>query len=191
MSIFTLAHGYKLPISKEMARVFAVLTMLVLIMLGAYVRIPLPFTPVPITLQTFFVILGASILGRKLSLLATGSYLILGIFGLPVFQGYNAGITYLFGPTGGYLMGFMAASLVVGHLMDIRQRSFVSTISILALGQALIYLFGISWLAFLLKISIPEALYLGMIPFLPGAACKLISASVVHKKIGARIKSSI
>ena len=87
-----------------------------LMSLGAYVRIPVFFTPVPITLQTLFVVLSGAMLGKKWGMASQAIYISLGAIGLPVFQGYGYGMGHILGPTGGYLAGFVLASYVVGSL---------------------------------------------------------------------------
>src|SRR5262245_17113843 len=81
-----------------------------LLALSAQVRIPLFFTPVPITAQTFVVLLTGALLGPRLGAAAMAAYLLEGAMGLPVFQGGNSGVAYMFGPTGGYLIGFIASA---------------------------------------------------------------------------------
>jgi len=97
------------PLEISLTSLFAVLTAL-----GAYIIIPLPFTPVPITMQTFFVYLAAAILGSRLGTLSMVIYLCLGVAGLPVFHGGLAGFGVLGGPTGGYIFGFILGSYVIG-----------------------------------------------------------------------------
>lgn len=159
----------------------------VLMTLGAYVRIPLFFTPVPITLQTFFVILSGAMLGRRWGALSQISYLFLGSLGLPVFEGYGAGITYLFGPTGGYLFGFVCASYLVGYLLKQDKASGVFKVLIsMTAGLVVIYTFGIAWLKILLGANLPTAFILGLYPFLPGAVIKLIAASSIYMSLRKR-----
>ncbi len=184
MNTLTTLYRHQIIINKAVSKLIAVFTIILLLSLGAYIRIPLPFTPVPITLQTFFVLLGGAMLGRKYAPIATCGYLFLGGLGLPIFQGYGGGILHILGPTGGYLIGFIAASFVIGSLIDFKRNnpSFGWTVFSMALGQVLIYAFGIWWLAVSLKLSLVKAIYLGFIPFLPGAAFKLITASLIYTK---------
>ena len=86
-------------LDKTLCRVMGVLTFVILTSLGAFVRIPLPFSPVPITLQTFFVLLSGALLGSNLGTISQLSYLLLGASGLPVFTGAGSGLFYLLGPT--------------------------------------------------------------------------------------------
>ena len=156
----------------------------VLIVLGAYVRIPLFFTPVPITLQTFFVLLSGAMLGRKWGAISQAVYLSIGACGLPVFQGYGAGAAHIFGPTGGYLLGFVLASYLVGYFLgEDKKNSAFKVSASMAGGLILIYSLGIIWLKLLLKIDLSTAFMLGLYPFLPGAVVKLIAASSIYMGI--------
>jgi biotin transport system substrate-specific component len=135
----------------------------------AQVRIPLPFTPVPITGQTFAVLLVGAVLGSR-----RGA----GLLGLPVFAGGASGLTYLLGPTGGYLVGFVVAAGLVGlmaaHGLD---RRIPSALLAFLAGEIVIYLFGVAWLSVFL--GIPHAIVAGLLPFLLGDAIKLALAGLV------------
>jgi len=159
----------------------------ILMILGAYIRIPLFFTPVPITLQTFFVLLSGAMLGKRWGALSQISYLFLGSLGLPVFEGYGAGMAHLFGPTGGYLFGFVCASYLVGYLLkqDKTSGMFKVSISMMA-GLVMIYVFGIAWLKLFLGTSLSTTLIFGFYPFLPGALIKLIAASSIYMSLRGR-----
>lgn len=176
--------------NKSLIKVILVTSFVIMTCLGAYVRIPLPFTPVPITLQTFFVILSGALLGRKLGTLSQASYLALGVLGMPVFQGYGAGLLHIAGPTGGYLLGFIVSAFLVGMLIEKSSRFFY-TMLIMALGVASIYLWGILWLMVGYKFSLFKAISLGVIPFIPGAIIKLSLASFIYSKIKPRVDSLI
>ena len=89
-----------------------------LIAVGAYIKIPIPFSPVPITLQVFFIFLAGAMLGARWGTLSVIVYLLLGIVGLPVFSGGASGLGVLLGPTGGYLIGFVVAAFLVGTLCE-------------------------------------------------------------------------
>jgi len=117
----------------------------------------------------------------------------LGICGLPIFQGYASGILHFAGPTGGYLVGFIAASLIVGSLMDRKRAkaSFSYVVFSMLMGLIAIYAFGIAWLVGLYKISLAKAMVLGVLPFLPGAILKLMLASGIYWKIRARANEII
>jgi len=151
-----------------------VLAFVVMTALGAQVRIPLPWTPVPITLQTFFVSLAGATLGPALGPASQAIYLFIGIVGLPVFAGGGSGIHYAFaGPTTGYLIGFIAAPALVGWL--VRQREDPGVVWILlsmAAGSLTIFVCGVSWLAWNLEFSLTEAVAKGFLPFLVGDVVK-------------------
>ncbi len=157
--------------------------------IGAYVRIPLFFTPVPITLQTFFVLLSGAVLGRKFGAVSQAVYICIGAFGLPVFQGYGYGMTHILGPTGGYLLGFIPASYAVGYLMKNKgcgeemSRIFFAMIT----GLLVIYLFGVIWLKLFLGAGLSASLMLGLYPFLPGEVLKVIAALYVYMGLRSRI----
>lgn len=149
---------------------------------GAYMIIPFPL--VPITLQTFFLYLAASLLGGHLAALSQIVYLLLGVIGLPVFAGGKAGIGVLFGPTGGYLLGFVAAAYIVGKLSQGRNKPGLGRliVSMLA-GTLVIYICGLTQLSLVADLSVPKALSVGVLPFLPGDAIKITAAAVVTVKI--------
>lgn len=176
--------------SKTIAKAMLVVSFVIMTALGAYVRIPLPFTPVPITMQTFFVVLCGAVLGRRLGSFAQILYVSVGAFGVPVFQGYGRGFLYLLGPTGGYLAGFIIAAFLAGLLTE-REKSanFFHILFSMSLGILAIYAFGISWLMFTMKLNLWKAISLGFVPFIPGAAVKLISASWIYSKIKPRTDS--
>jgi len=178
----------ELIISKKLSRAIAVVTFIILTSLGGFVRIPLPFTPVPITLQTFFVLLGAACLGGSLGSLSQLGYLILGIFGLPIFSGAGSGLLYLCGPTGGYLFGFVLASLFVGRFIRYARGSLILTLTVLFAGNLLLLGCGVIWLSLILAQPLSKMLLIGFIPFLPGDFLKALSASVIYLRLKTRIK---
>ncbi|HEY9595864.1 MAG TPA: biotin transporter BioY [Spirochaetia bacterium] len=143
-----------------------------LIALGAQVAIPLPFTPVPVTLQTFAVLLAACLLGSVRGSLAVVLYLGEGFAGLPVFSGGTAGIAHLLGPTGGYLVGFVAAAYVAGLLAERGLvRKWAGALVTFLAGDALIFVAGASWLA--AWVGADKAIPLGVLPFAIGEALKI------------------
>lgn len=149
---------------------------------GAYMIIPFPL--VPITLQTFFLYLAANLLGGRLAALSQIVYLLLGVIGLPVFAGGKAGIGVLFGPTGGYLLGFVAAAYIVGKLSQGRNKPGLGRLIVSMLpGTLVIYICGLTQLSLVADLSVPKALSVGVLPFLPGDAIKITAAAVVTVKI--------
>lgn len=148
-----------------------------LVALFAQVRIPLPFTPVPLTGQTFAVLLVGALLGARRGAWSLALYLLQGALGAPVFAGGKAGLVHLFGPTGGYLLGFLVAAWLVGWLAERggERRLPVSLLTFL-LGEGVIYLFGLPWLA--LFVGWERVLVTGLFPFLPGDLIKAIAAAL-------------
>jgi len=143
----------------------------------AQVRIPLPFTPVPITGQTFAVLLVGAALGSRRGAASLLLYLMQGSLGLPVFAGGTGGLVHVFGPTGGYLLGFVAAAYLVGRLVEGGlDRRFLSALLVFLAGEAVIYLFGVTWLGYF--IGYQKALAAGLLPFVIGDAVKLVAAAL-------------
>lgn len=152
--------------------------------LGAFVRIPLPFTPVPITLQTFFVLLAGALLGKRLGTLSQLGYVFLGGLGLPIFAGATGGLIPLFGPTGGYFLGFILAAYVVGRVLSIKEKAnFGWVVLAMAIGSLIIYLLGAIHLALFAHLGVKKALLLGVVPFLPGDILKLFAAASLYCKL--------
>jgi len=155
------------------ARLAGITGFAVLTALGAQVRVPLPGTPVPFTLQTLFVLWGACYLGGRDGALAQLLYLVGGSLGFPLFAG-GGGILYLAGPTGGYLLGFVAAAWFVGHALGNKATAGVlQTAAILCAGTALIHLLGLIQLSWYLGIGVKESVSLAVVPFLAGDGLKV------------------
>jgi biotin transport system substrate-specific component len=158
-------------------RVVLVVAGSVLIALAAHIAVPLPFSPVPVTGQTLAVLVVAAALGARLGALSVVLYVLEGLIGLPVFAGGASGIARLIGPTGGYLVGFIFAAVVVGALAERGWDRRPSTCALaMFVGQAIIYLVGLTWLArFPLQTGLLQA---GLLPFLVGDTYKLIIAAL-------------
>lgn len=145
-----------------------------LLALLAQLAVPLPFTPVPVTGQTYGVLLVGALLGSRRGALSLLLYLAEGGLGLPVLAGGRPG--WPTGPTGGYLLGFVAAAFVVGWLAERGwDRRFGRAAAAMAIGELVIYLVGLPWLA--LHVGADRAVPLGLLPFLPGDAVKLLLAA--------------
>jgi biotin transport system substrate-specific component len=146
-----------------------------LIAIAAQVRFPLPFSPVPVTGQTFAVLLVAAALGR-LGLASVIAYLAEGAGGLPVFAGGASGIAYMTGPTGGYLIGFALAAALIGSAVERGwDRHVVGALAAMAIGEVAIYACGLAWLArFPLPVPLLDA---GLVPFIPGDLFKMALAT--------------
>lgn len=154
----------------------AVLAGSLLIAACAQLAIPLPFTPVPVTGQTFAVLLVAAALGSRLGVAAVLAYLAEGAAGLPVFAGGAAGTHILWGPTAGYLAGFILAAAVVGRLADCGwTRRPWQAAAIMAAGEAIILAVGALVLA--TQAGVVSAWLQGVAPFIPGAIVKIAAAA--------------
>ena len=144
---------------------------------AAQVAVPLPFTPVPLTGQTFAVLLTGALLGPRLGALAMLAYLAEGAAGLPFFRGGAGGAGHLLGPTAGYLFAFPAAAYVTGYLAERGwDRRFVTAAAAMALGSLVILAGGWAWLAVMTGGAL-KAFQLGVAPFLPGDVLKVALAA--------------
>lgn len=155
-----------------------VIAAIVLLTISAKIQIPL--WPVPITMQTYVVIVVAMGYGTRLGATAIAGYIAAGLLGLPVFAGtpaVGAGLAYLAGPTGGYLLGFLVAGVICGALAGQGwTRRFDLCMLAAVLGHALILACGVAWLA--ASIGVDNALRVGLVPFLWGTAMKAAFAAV-------------
>lgn len=145
--------------------------------LGAHVRIPLE--PVPITLQTLFVLLAGAFAGPALGALSQGLYLAGGVFGVPLFAGSVVGLAVLSGPTGGYLAGFVAAAWFIGRFIG-RRTGFGWAVFVFGTGSAVILALGVAHLALYTTGDLSSAFRLGFLPFIPGDAAKTLAAASIY-----------
>lgn len=153
-------------------------TFVALITVGAWISIPLP--PVPLTLQTFFVLL-AGVIMKRYAVIPAVLYLVLGALNVPVFHNALAGIGVILGPTGGFLIGFIPAALIAGLAYEKKER--IIRITGLIAATAAIYVFGISWLSFSTGIGLAQAVLIGVVPFLAGDALKGIAVYYIGERI--------
>ena len=142
-------------------------TFIALLAAGAWVAIPVG--PVPVTLQTFFLLFAAPIMKRR-AVIPAALYLLLGALNLPVFHSGLSGIGVLLGPSGGFLAGFIPAAAIAGLAYE--KRSRMIRIAGLAAGTGVVYACGVAWILISAGISLPGALLVGVLPFLPGDALK-------------------
>jgi biotin transport system substrate-specific component len=146
--------------------------------LAAQVVIPLPFTPVPVTGQTFAVLLGAAALGWQRAFLGMGLYLAAGLAGVPWFSQWSGGTGTLSAPSFGYVVGFLVAAALVGRLaaggLDRTPPRVVLT---MVAGNLVIYAFGLPWLMASVHVGVAKAIDLGVTPFLGGDAVKIALAA--------------
>lgn len=163
------------------------------------VAIPLPFTPVPITLQLLAVTMSGAVLGKRLGFFSQLVYTFLGALGLPVFAGGKAGFSVLVGPTGGYILGFMISAFVIGFIVEVftpkQQNPRVEYLIILfsmTAGVITIYIFGVTQLMAVANLSLIEALLGGVTPFILADVIKIALGSYVAYYVRkSLIKSSL
>jgi biotin transport system substrate-specific component len=154
---------------------------------GAFIVIPLP--PVPITAQTFFLNVSAVLLGGQLGALSQFIYVMLGVVGIPVFAGGTAGLGVIFGPTGGYLLGFIISAFFIGMINRMKKSAgiFWNIFSML-IGMLIIYLLGSLQLSLVAKMSFHKALTIGVLPFIPGDVIKILLAAIISSRLKGRVK---
>jgi biotin transport system substrate-specific component len=159
------------------AALFAALTAV-----SAWVTIPLPI--VPITLQTFFVMLSGVVLGPYFGALSMAVYLLLGFIGLPVFAGGQSGLGMLVGPTGGYMIGFILCPIVSGLIVRMLKDPGLIWYGLAMLaGDAVVFAFGVLQLSVVLHMPLDRAIVIGLLPFIPGDVLKVIVAAFVARNI--------
>ncbi len=174
-----------LTLTERVAKPSAAVIDAILVVLGsltmagmAQLAIPLPFTPVPITGQTLGLLLVGASLGSRRGAASVVLYLAQGAAGLPFFAGGVGGLHVLLGPGGGYLIGFVPAAFCVGLLAERGyDRRFLSAVLVFGLGELIVYLHGVPWLA--LFVGADKALAAGFWPFLPGAVVKAAAAGAL------------
>lgn len=165
-------------ISIRARNIALVVTGALFVYLTARVAIPLPGTPVPITGQTFGVLLVGGALGLRRGAASVSLYVLLGLIGLPFFAEGKGGYTVIFGATGGYIVGFIVAAAVVGRLAELGwDRRLLGALAAMAIGNVVIYLIGIPWLMFATGMDLATAIDKGLVPFLVGDAIKLLLAA--------------
>ena len=173
--------------SRPQARIFraAALMLLGMCLLTLSAKIQIPFWPVPMTMQTLVVLVIGMAYGWRLGAATVLAYLVTGAAGLPVFAGTPArgiGLAYMMGPTGGFLLGFLISAAIVGFLGERGwDRSVLRTAVAMVLGQAIITLAGVAWLAILF--NLPKAIEVGFKPFLAASLLKVALGIVLMPTI--------
>ncbi len=180
---------YELSLSNKLALALGIAF---LTGLAAHSRIPVPWSPVPVTGQTLAVLLAGVVLGRWWGGVSLSLYVGLGAAGLPWFGGWSGGLGYLAGPTGGYIIGFILAAMFLGYFTDkyIRSRSFLAMLGLMLFANfALIHIPGLIqlhlWLS-LVKgeaVALSQLLMMGTIPFIAGDITKAIAAAAIARGI--------
>jgi len=143
--------------------------------LAAQIAIPLPFTPVPLTLQTFAVLLTGAALGSLRGVLSMTLYAVAGIVGVPWFAEGSSGFS---APSFGYILGFILAAFIVGRIAEHgATRSVARTAGLMVVGNLVIYAVGVTWLKVAIDVDWATAIALGLTPFLVGDAIKIAAAA--------------
>lgn len=138
------------------------------------VSFPLPISPVPVSLGVLGILLAAYLLGMKWGTVSCLVYLLIGLAGVPVFTGFSGGLGKVLGPTGGYLIGYIFLSLFTGFFVGKWPAKWLLHLTGMILGAAAMYLFGTLWLAYLMKYSFLEALWAGVILYIPADLIKMV-----------------
>ena len=149
-----------------------------LVAAAAQISVKLPFTPVPITGQTFAVLLVGASLGCVLGTASAMLYLWLGVAGAPIYAHHDSGWSVITSASGGYIVGFVLAAALTGFLAERRwDRRLSSSIGLMLTGNVVIYLVGLPWLAVVLNTNLEKTLEYGLYPFIPGDTFKLYLAA--------------
>lgn len=155
-----------------------------LIASGAFIRIPIP--PVPVTLQTLFVLIAALLLPLKISLTSVLVYLFLGTIGLPIFT-TGGGLAAISGPTAGYLIGLIPCTIVSGLMIKVKKDSIPWALLSSFVGTVFIYICGLFWLSYSRKLGFAATLTSGLVPFLIGDTIKIIVSAIVSVKLRGQV----
>lgn len=164
-----------------------------LLAVSSQIYFPLPFSPVPHTLQILFVFLAGILLGGRWGLTSVAIWIMLGVFGLPVFAQSKSGIINLFYPTGGFLIGFMVCAYLVGRLTSRSELKVANVTAIMFLGLAITYVIGLAgfMLSFQFVLQKPmtweQAIMLTVVPFAPFDALKALAAAF----LGVRVRQAL
>lgn len=152
--------------------------------------LPLPFSPVPISLTNLAVYFSVYILGMRRGTISYLVYLLLGLAGLPVFSAFTGGPAKLFGPTGGYLIGFIFMALICGYCIDRWNGQIGISFTGMVAGTAVAYAFGTVWLAYQADLSLGAALAAGVLPFIAGDLAKMALTLLVGSQVRARVRKA-
>ena len=167
-----------------------ILTALCAAIISVLAQIIIPLPLIPITGQTLAIGLVVTILGLKHGTYAVLLYILLGAIGLPVFQSFTGGLGVLFGPTGGYIVGFIPTALVIGFYLKITRLTFTHALVANILGMLVTLAFGAVWLKYLAELSWTGALFSGVIPFLIVGVIKSILAAWVGVIVRQRLEQA-
>jgi biotin transport system substrate-specific component len=160
--------------------------------IGAFISIPIG--PVPISLQTFFVLLSGIILGSKKAMLSQIVYVLLGLIGLPIFAGFTGGLQTIFKPSFGFVISFIVASYLTGRISEKNKNSVKHMSIAVIVGSLVMYIIGLPYMYYILNImlsknlNIIQIMKIGMFMFIPGDTIKGIIAVLLGKKLQGKLK---
>lgn len=154
----------------------------------SYITIPLGFTPIPMNLGTLGVFLAGGLLGRKFGTISIAVYVLMGVVGIPVFAGFQAGIGVLAGPTGGFIIGYIAAAFIIGAAVDRSGtaesgRKVALCIGSLILGTLICYVLGTFWFMALTGTGLWASLAACIFPFIPADGIKIFAAAFLVRRL--------
>ena len=174
-----MTKGYSNTTQLVLCGLFAALTAIC-----SYINIPLGFTPIPMNLATLAVFLAGGLLGKKYGTLSITVYVLMGVVGIPVFAGFQAGIGVPAGPTGGFLLGYIAAAFIAGFFMEnLASRSSALWMGGLLTGQLICYLLGCLWFMFITGTGVWATLIACVFPFIPGDLIKIAVSILLIKRL--------
>ena len=147
----------------------------------------IPIGPVPISLTNLVIYFTLYVLGMKKGTCSYCIYLLIGLIGVPVFSGFSSGPAKLFGPTGGYLIGFILMALIAGIFIDRFIEKWYLCLVGMILGTVVCYVLGTLWLAYQMSLNMKAALWAGVIPFIPGDLIKMLLAMLIGPQLRKRL----
>lgn len=162
--------------------------MTALMCIAGPISVPLPFTPIPISLTNLVIYLACCVLGCKKGTISFIIYLFIGAIGLPVFSGFSGGLSKLAGPTGGYLIGFIFCAVMTGLFVErFEEHIYMYPIG-MVLGTIVCYAFGTAWLAMQMHLGFYQALLMGVIPYLLGDGIKIAVSTLLGYTLRNKLK---
>lgn len=176
------AEGKKNTVSRVKDMSFIGMMTAVICVMAPF-SIPIPISPVPVSLTNLALYFAIYILGWKRASICCILYLFIGMAGVPVFSNFSGGPGKLFGPTGGYLIGFLFMVIAAGYLVDKWNKNIWICVLGLVIGTGICYIFGTIWLAYQQHMTFEAALLAGVIPFLPADLVKIVIAAIIGPKV--------
>ena len=173
--------------NKLQTLIFTALCTALICILGP-LTIVIPVSPVPVSLSILAIYISVYVLGFKWATAATALYILIGLVGVPVFSGFSGGVGKLLGPTGGYIFGYLAVTLIAGLFIDKFPKKLYMHALGMVLGTGTCYLLGTVWLSQVAHMGLKAALMAGVVPFIPADVVKIIIALLVGPILRRAIK---